>query len=67
MSRLLAQTITELRGDLITSGRLNDALVDSFLDHCADSRWWTETIAFSAVHGRAPGGQANADARAGWL
>ena len=50
------QTITELRGDLITSGKLNDALVDTFLDHCADSRWWTETIAFSAVHGRAPDG-----------
>ena len=48
------QTITELRGDLITSGKLNDALVDTFLRHCADSRWWTETIAFSAVHGRAP-------------
>ena len=48
------QTITELRRDLITSGKLNDALVDIFLDHCADSRWWTETIAFSAVHGRAP-------------
>ena len=48
------QTITELRGDLITSGKLNDALVDTFLDHCADSRWWTETIAYSAVHGRAP-------------
>ena len=50
------QTITELRGDLITSGKLNDALVDTFLDHCADSHWWTETIAFSAVHGRAPDG-----------
>src|SRR6266566_9606524 len=50
------QTIAELRGDLITSGKLNDALVDTFLDHCADSRWWTETIAFSAVHGRAPDG-----------
>src|SRR6266436_1620359 len=50
------QTITELRGDLITSGKLNDALVDTFLDHCADSRWWTETIAFSTVHGRAPDG-----------
>jgi len=49
-----AQTVTELRGDLITSGKLNDPLVDTFLDHCADSRWWTETIAFSAVHGRAP-------------
>jgi SAM-dependent methyltransferase len=47
------QTITELRDDLITSGKLDDALVDTFLDHCADSNWWTETIAFSAVHGRA--------------
>jgi 2-polyprenyl-3-methyl-5-hydroxy-6-metoxy-1,4-benzoquinol methylase len=50
----IAQTITELRGDLITSGKLNDALMDTFLDHCADSRWWTETIAFSAMRGRAP-------------
>ena len=50
------QTITELRDDLITSGKLTNALVDTFLDHCADSRWWTETIAFSAVHGRAPDG-----------
>jgi SAM-dependent methyltransferase len=48
------QTITELRDDLINSGKLNDTLVDTFLDHCADSNWWTETIAFSAVHGRAP-------------
>ena len=48
------QTITELRDDLITSGKLDDTLVDTFLDHCADSNWWTETIAFSAVHGRAP-------------
>jgi SAM-dependent methyltransferase len=51
-----AQTIIELRGHLITSDKLNDALVDTFLNHCADSRWWTETIAFSAVHGRAPDG-----------
>ena len=49
------QTITELRGDLISSGKLNDALVDTFLRYCADSNWWTETIAFTAVHGRAPG------------
>ncbi len=48
------QTITELRDDLITSGKFNDTLVDTFLAHCADSNWWTETIAFSAVHGRAP-------------
>jgi len=49
------QTITELRDDLISSGKLNDALVDTFLRYCADSSWWTQTIAFTAVHGRAPG------------
>ncbi len=50
------QTITELRDDLISSGKLNDALVDTFLGYCADSNWWTQTIAFTAVHGRARGG-----------
>ena len=49
------QTITELRDDLISSGKLNDALVDTFLRYCADASWWTQTIAFTAVHGRAPG------------
>jgi SAM-dependent methyltransferase len=48
------QTITELRDDLINSGKLNDALLDTFLRYCADSTWWTQTIAFTAVHGRAP-------------
>jgi SAM-dependent methyltransferase len=48
------QTITELRDDLISSGKLNDALVDAFLRYCADSNRWTQTIAFTAVHGRAP-------------
>jgi 2-polyprenyl-3-methyl-5-hydroxy-6-metoxy-1,4-benzoquinol methylase len=49
------QTITELRGDLVQPGKLNDALIDAFLAHCADPNWWTETIAFTAVHARAPG------------
>ena len=49
-------TITELRGDLISSGKLDDALVDKFLTYCGDSNWWTQTIAFTAVHGRTPGG-----------
>ena len=44
-------TITELRDDLISSGKLDEALVDRFLACCADSNWWTETIAFTAVHG----------------
>src|SRR5947208_2967979 len=48
-------TINELRDDLIGSGKLNVALVDTFLNHCADSNWWTQTIAFTAVSGRSPG------------
>jgi SAM-dependent methyltransferase len=50
------ETITELRGDLIGSGKLDEALVDRFLAYCADSSWWTQTIAFTAVHGLKPGG-----------
>ena len=50
------ETITELRGDLIRSGKLGEALVDNFLACCADSHWWTQTIAFTAVHGLTPGG-----------
>jgi SAM-dependent methyltransferase len=50
------ETVTELRGDLISSGKLHEALVDRFLAHCSDSNWWTQTIAFTAVHGRKLGG-----------
>jgi SAM-dependent methyltransferase len=50
------ETITELRGDLISSGKLDEALIDKFLAYCADSNWWTQTIAFTAVHGRTRGG-----------
>jgi SAM-dependent methyltransferase len=46
------ETITELRGDLIDSGKLDEPLIDRFLAHCSDSSWWTQTIAFTAVHGR---------------
>src|SRR5882724_7970990 len=48
------QTITELRDDLIDSHKLDNPLVDKFLDHCADPNWWTQTVAFTAVHSRAP-------------
>ena len=48
------QTITELRDDLIDSRKLDNPLVDKFLDYCADPNWWTQTIAFTAVHSRAP-------------
>ena len=49
-------TITELRGDLIGSGKLDETLIDKFLAYCADSNWWTQTIAFTAVHGLKRGG-----------
>ena len=47
-------TITELRPRLVASGHLDDRLVDRFLAQCADPHWWTQTIAFTAVHARAP-------------
>jgi 2-polyprenyl-3-methyl-5-hydroxy-6-metoxy-1,4-benzoquinol methylase len=47
------QTVKELREDLVSSGKLNNALVDTFLGYCADPAWWTQTIAFTAVHGYA--------------
>jgi SAM-dependent methyltransferase len=50
------QTVTELRHELIDSGKIDDALVDTFLGYCADPTWWTQTIAFTAVHGWAPVG-----------
>ena len=50
------ETITELRSDLISSDKLDEALIDKFLAYCSDSKWWTQTIAFTAVHGRTLGG-----------
>ena len=50
------QTVVELRGRLIASGDLDDRSIDAFLAHCADPAWWTQTIAFTAVAARAPGG-----------
>jgi 2-polyprenyl-3-methyl-5-hydroxy-6-metoxy-1,4-benzoquinol methylase len=47
------RTIKELRHDLISSGKLNNALVDAVLGYCGDPAWWTQTIAFTAVHGYA--------------
>jgi 2-polyprenyl-3-methyl-5-hydroxy-6-metoxy-1,4-benzoquinol methylase len=49
------QTVKELREELMSSGKLNSALVDTFLGYCADPGWWTQTIAFTAVHGYARG------------
>lgn len=50
------QTVIELRPRLIDSGKLDDRSIDTFLAQCADPAWWTQTIAFTAVDGRAPGG-----------
>jgi SAM-dependent methyltransferase len=46
------ETITELRADLISSGKIDAALIGKILAYCSDSKWWTQTIAFTAVHGR---------------
>jgi SAM-dependent methyltransferase len=48
------QTVIELRGRLVASGKLDDGSIDTFLAHCDDPAWWTQTIAFTAVHARAP-------------
>jgi SAM-dependent methyltransferase len=48
-------TIVELRDRLVASGQLSDELIDTFLARCRDPSWWTQTIAFTAVRGRAPG------------
>jgi SAM-dependent methyltransferase len=48
------RTVIELRGRLVASGELDDRSIDAFLGHCADPAWWTQTIAFTTVHARAP-------------
>ena len=51
------QTVVELRDRLVDSGRLDDRLIDRFLAQCDDPSWWTQTIAFTAVHARATGAE----------
>jgi hypothetical protein len=53
--RLKGERVVELRGQLLGSGTLTEASIDASLAHCADPAWWTQTIAFTAVHARAPG------------
>lgn len=53
-ARYWRQTVIELRARLVASGKLDDRSIDMFLAQCADPSWWTQTIAFTAVHGRAP-------------
>ena len=47
------QTIDELRPGLVASGQVDDDTVAAFLAHCREPSWWTQTIAFTAVSGRA--------------
>jgi SAM-dependent methyltransferase len=50
------QTVRELRPRLVASGMLENSLIDTFLEHCADPTWWTQTVAFTAVTARTPAG-----------
>jgi hypothetical protein len=47
-------------GRTISSGKLDEALIDRFLAYCSESNWWTQTMTFTAAHGRTLGGQAAA-------
>jgi SAM-dependent methyltransferase len=51
------ETIIELRPRLLASGQLDGRLIDAFLARCEDPSWWTQTIAFTAVAARRPGGE----------
>jgi hypothetical protein len=54
-ARYCQLTIIELRGRLVGEGKLDNQLVGAFLARCADRTWWTQMIAFIAVHTRTPG------------
>jgi SAM-dependent methyltransferase len=53
-ARYWTLTVGELRPRLEDSGHLDRRAIDTFLAHCDEPDWWTQTIAFTAVHGRAP-------------
>jgi len=55
-ARYWTRTIGELRPRLEDSGHLDRRLIDTFLAHCDEPDWWTQTIAFTAVSGRTPDG-----------
>lgn len=44
----------EVRDRLAASGALEESSIEAFLAHCADPAWWTQTIAFTVIHGRTP-------------
>ena len=51
-ARYWQQTVVELRDRMIGSGELDARSIDAFLERCGDPSWWTQTIAFTAVHAR---------------
>lgn len=53
-ARYWERTVLELRDRLLGSGELDEASIEAFLACCVDPRWWTQTIAFTATHARAP-------------
>lgn len=53
-ARYWLQTVNELRDRLETSGRFDKQSIETFLAHCSDPGWWTQTVAFTAVAGRVP-------------
>jgi hypothetical protein len=52
--RYWSETIIELRDRLLEEDGPDSATIDAFLGHCENPKWWTQTIAFTAVSGRAP-------------
>lgn len=52
-ARYWLETVVELRDRLEASGKLEEELIETFLAYCRDPGWWTQTIAFTAVAGRA--------------
>lgn len=52
-ARYWLETVVELRDRLEASGKLEKELIDTFLLYCRDPGWWTQTIAFTGVAGRA--------------
>jgi SAM-dependent methyltransferase len=48
------QTVTQLRQRLEEAGVMDARVIDAFLTWCADPEWWTQSIAFTAVHARVP-------------
>jgi SAM-dependent methyltransferase len=53
-ARYWMETVAELRPRLEDSGHLDRRSIDTFLAHCDEPDWWTQSIAWTAVHARKP-------------